>query len=72
VMNLIMNSIDAMKMCMDARVIIQVAAIRNEHRLVSVSDTGVGCPAAADQIFNVFLPQPDGTGMGLRYQPLHR
>lgn len=38
----------------------------NEHLLVSVSDTGVGLPQQADQIFNAFFTtKPNGTGMGL-------
>jgi signal transduction histidine kinase len=38
----------------------------NEELLVSVSDTGIGLPPQADQIFNAFFTtKPHGTGMGL-------
>ncbi len=38
----------------------------NEQLLVSVSDTGVGLPQQADQIFNAFFTTKlEGTGMGL-------
>jgi len=68
-MNLIMNSIDAMKDVHGTReLVIKSQHSENEHLLVSVSDTGVGLPAQqADQIFNAFFTtKPDGTGMGLR------
>jgi PAS domain S-box-containing protein len=68
-MNLIMNSIDAMKDVHGTReLVIKSQRSENEHLLVSVSDTGVGLPPQqADQIFNAFFTtKPDGTGMGLR------
>jgi signal transduction histidine kinase len=68
-MNLIMNSIDAMK-DMDGRreLIIKSQRAENEELIVSVSDTGVGLPPQqAEQIFNAFFTtKVDGTGMGLR------
>jgi PAS domain S-box-containing protein len=68
-MNLIMNSIDAMKDVGGMRELaIQSACTENEQLLVSVSDTGVGLPPhQADQIFNAFFTtKVHGTGMGLR------
>ena len=67
-MNLIMNSIDAMKDVEGAReLVIKSQAEENEQVLVSVSDTGVGLPPQqTNQIFNAFFTtKPDGTGMGL-------
>jgi PAS domain S-box-containing protein len=67
-MNLIMNSIDAMKDVDGAReLVVKSQRGENEQVLVSVSDTGVGLPPQqADQIFNAFFTtKPDGTGMGL-------
>jgi NO-binding membrane sensor protein with MHYT domain/signal transduction histidine kinase len=67
-MNLIMNSIDAMKEVDGIReVAIQSQRAEDGHLVVSVSDTGVGLPAQeASQIFNAFFTtKPDGTGMGL-------
>jgi PAS domain S-box-containing protein len=69
IMNLIMNSIDAMKDVDGTReLIIKSERAENEQLLVSVSDTGVGLPPQqADQIFNAFFTtKPYGTGMGLR------
>src|SRR5713226_4353731 len=68
-MNLIMNSIDAMKEVDGTRnLVIQSQPAENEHVMLSVSDTGVGLPAQqADQIFNAFFTtKVQGTGMGLR------
>jgi C4-dicarboxylate-specific signal transduction histidine kinase len=68
-MNLIMNSIDAMKNVDGARELaINSRLLENEEILVSVSDTGVGLPAQqVDQIFNAFFTTKlHGTGMGLR------
>jgi PAS domain S-box-containing protein len=68
-MNLIVNSIDAMKDVDGTReLIINSQRAANEHLIVSVSDTGVGLPRQqADQIFNAFFTtKPHGTGMGLR------
>jgi PAS domain S-box-containing protein len=68
-MNLIMNSIDAMKDVEGTReLIINSQRTENEQLMVSVGDTGVGLPAQqADQIFNAFFStKAHGTGMGLR------
>jgi C4-dicarboxylate-specific signal transduction histidine kinase len=68
-MNLIMNSIEAMKEVDGARELaIKSQRTDREEVLVSVSDTGVGLPRQqADQIFNAFFTtKPHGTGMGLR------
>ena len=68
-MNLIMNSIDAIKNVDGARELaINSRLLENEDILVSVSDTGVGLPPRqADQIFNAFFTTKlHGTGMGLR------
>jgi C4-dicarboxylate-specific signal transduction histidine kinase len=67
-MNLIVNSIDAMKDVDGAReLVVKSQRAENEQVLVSVSDTGVGLPPQqADRIFNAFFTtKPDGTGMGL-------
>lgn len=68
-MNLIMNSIDAMKSVDGTRELAIISRpLENEEILVSVSDTGVGLPLQqADQIFNAFFTTKlHGTGMGLR------
>jgi signal transduction histidine kinase len=68
-MNLIINSIDAMKDVEGTREIaITSQRAENEQLQVSVSDTGIGLPSQrADQIFNAFFTtKPHGTGMGLR------
>ncbi len=68
-MNLIMNSIDAMKAVDGTRELaIKSQRTENEEVLVSVSDTGVGLPPQqSDQIFNAFFTtKPHGIGMGLR------
>jgi C4-dicarboxylate-specific signal transduction histidine kinase len=68
-MNLIMNSIDAMRDVNGTRELtIQSQRGKNEELVVSVNDTGVGVPPQqADQIFNAFFTtKPHGTGMGLR------
>jgi C4-dicarboxylate-specific signal transduction histidine kinase len=67
-MNLIMNSIDAMREVDGARGLgIKSQRAEDGYLLVSVSDTGVGLPSQeASQIFNAFFTtKPDGTGMGL-------
>jgi PAS domain S-box-containing protein len=69
IVNLIMNSIDAMKDVDGTRELtIKSQRAENEQLLVSVSDTGVGLPPQqADQIFNAFFTTKlHGTGMGLR------
>jgi PAS domain S-box-containing protein len=68
-MNLMMNSIDAMREVDGTReLVIHSQRGKNEELVVSVSDTGVGLPAQpADQIFDAFFTtKPHGTGMGLR------
>jgi len=68
-MNLIMNSIDAMKDVAGTRELaIKSQRAENGQVLVSVSDTGVGLPPQqVDQIFNAFFTtKVHGTGMGLR------
>jgi len=67
-MNLLMNSTDAMKDVDGTRELaIKSQPADNEAFVVTVSDTGVGLPLQqADQIFNAFFTtKPHGTGMGL-------
>jgi PAS domain S-box-containing protein len=67
-MNLIMNSIDAMKNLDGTREIsIKSQRTENEHIQLSVSDTGVGLPVQqADLIFKAFFTtKVQGIGMGL-------
>jgi signal transduction histidine kinase len=68
-MNLMINSIDAMKGG-DAKRELTIKSTRteNDELMVSVSDTGMGLPPQqADQIFNAFFTtKSHGTGMGLR------
>ncbi|HET6142320.1 MAG TPA: PAS domain-containing protein [Candidatus Acidoferrales bacterium] len=69
VMNLIVNSIDAMKDMAEKReIVITSQRMENEHITVSISDNGMGLPPQQeDQIFNAFFTtKPHGTGMGLR------
>jgi signal transduction histidine kinase len=69
VMNLMTNSIEAMKTVDGMRELaINSQRVENEQLLVSVCDTGVGLPPKqADQIFDAFFTtKPNGTGMGLR------
>jgi signal transduction histidine kinase len=68
-MNLIVNSIDAMKEGTGSRELtINSYRGENEEIVVSVSDTGIGIPPEqVDKIFNPFFTtKPQGTGMGLR------
>jgi NO-binding membrane sensor protein with MHYT domain len=68
VMNLITNSIDAMKDVDGARALtIKSQSAEPGQLTVCVSDTGVGLPAEhADQIFRAFFTtKAHGTGMGL-------
>jgi signal transduction histidine kinase len=68
-MNLIVNSIDAMKDVDGIReMVIKSQRAENEQILVSVSDTGIGLPPQlAEKIFDPFFTtKPHGTGMGLR------
>jgi PAS domain S-box-containing protein len=68
-MNLMINSIDAMK-DVDGMRELAIKSQRAEHEeiVVSVTDSGVGLPSQhAEQIFNAFFTtKPHGTGMGLR------
>jgi signal transduction histidine kinase len=68
-MNLMMNSIDAMKDVDGTReLVIQSQCGGDGEVQISVSDTGVGLPPQqADKIFNAFFTtKAHGTGMGLR------
>jgi PAS domain S-box-containing protein len=67
-MNLMMNSIDAMKIVDGKReLIIQSQCGEDGQVLISVSDSGVGLPQQADKIFDAFFStKSHGTGMGLR------
>ena len=66
-MNLIMNSIDAMKDVNGARdLAVTSRRGENEQILLSVCDSGVGLPPNTDQIFNAFFTtKTHGIGMGL-------
>jgi PAS domain S-box-containing protein len=67
-MNLIMNSIDAMNDVDGTReIMIKSQPTENGQVQISISDTGVGLPPQTDQIFNAFFTtKTHGTGMGLR------
>jgi PAS domain S-box-containing protein len=68
-MNLIVNSLEAMKDVEGIRELaIKSQRGEDEQLLVSVSDTGTGFPPQlAEQIFDPFFTtKPHGTGMGLR------
>jgi len=68
-MNLIVNSIEAMKDVDGIReMVIKSQRAENEQILVTVSDTGIGfSPQLAERIFDPFFTtKPLGTGMGLR------
>jgi signal transduction histidine kinase len=67
-MNLINNSIEAMKDVKGTRELtITSQRTDTQQLMVCVSDTGVGLPSQqADKIFNAFFTtKPQGTGMGL-------
>jgi PAS domain S-box-containing protein len=66
-MNLMANSIDAMKEIDGARELTLVSRRDGSGQvLVSVSDNGVGLPTEVEQIFNAFFTtKPHGIGMGL-------
>jgi C4-dicarboxylate-specific signal transduction histidine kinase len=68
VMNLIVNSIEAMKDVDGTRVLaIKSQRADKQQLMVSVSDTGVGLPQGPHQIFEAFFTTKlHGTGMGLR------
>ena len=67
-MNLMTNGMDAMQDVDGMRELIICSQQSDDGQLmISVSDTGVGLPRQADQIFNAFFTtKPQGTGMGLR------
>jgi signal transduction histidine kinase len=67
-MNLMMNSIEAMKDVQGTRELtVKSQPGQDRELLISIRDTGVGLPPQADQIFNSFFTtKHDGTGMGLR------
>src|SRR6202035_329161 len=68
-MNLMMNSIEAMKDADGPReLIIRSQTTADGQLRVSISDTGVGLPPQqANKIFDAFFTtKPQGTGMGLR------
>jgi signal transduction histidine kinase len=66
-MNLMLNGVDAMKdMNAGGELTITSRQSENGELLISVSDTGVGLPQQADQIFNAFFTtKVQGIGMGL-------
>jgi PAS domain S-box-containing protein len=69
VMNLIMNSIDAMKEIDQTRELaIRSRLAEDRHLIISISDTGEGLPQQQkDKIFDAFFTtKPHGIGMGLR------
>jgi signal transduction histidine kinase len=65
-MNLMLNSIDAMKET-GGVLTIRMERYEGGQVLISVSDTGVGLPSGrADEIFDAFFTtKPQGSGMGL-------
>jgi signal transduction histidine kinase len=67
-MNLMMNSIDAMKDVDGTHELMIESQCEDGQVLISVSDTGVGLPPEqSDKIFNAFFTtKTHGTGMGLR------
>jgi PAS domain S-box-containing protein len=67
-MNLMLNSIEAMKdVGSQGELVIKSQQLNDGELLISVSDTGVGLPPEiADRIFDAFFTtKPQGTGMGL-------
>ena len=67
-MNLMLNSIDAMKdVCTGRELPIRSQRVKQGQLLISVSDTGVGLPPQQpEQIFSAFFTtKAHGTGMGL-------
>jgi len=68
IVNLVMNSIDAMKGAEGVRELaVKTARASEEEIVVSFADTGLGLPSPdAEKIFDTFFTtKPDGTGMGL-------
>ena len=69
IMNLMMNSFDAMKNVDRKReLVIRSRRTEDQYLMVSVSDSGVGLPSEqANQIFDAFFTtKSQGLGMGLR------
>jgi PAS domain S-box-containing protein len=69
IMNLIMNSVDAMKNVDRAReLVIRSWRAEDQYLMISISDSGVGLPSEqANQIFDAFFTtKSHGLGMGLR------
>jgi PAS domain S-box-containing protein len=66
-MNLMLNSIDAMKETGGGELTIRSGLNPEGQLLISISDTGVGLPAEnSERIFDAFhTTKPQGTGMGL-------
>ena len=66
-MNLMLNSVDAMKESVRGRVLTIKSDVCNDQLLISVRDTGVGLPpGTAEHIFDTFYTTKlNGTGMGL-------
>jgi len=69
ILNLIMNSIEAMSTVMDRPRVLEISAelVDGDSLLVAVEDTGPGLdPAIAGRIFDSFFTtKPNGMGMGL-------
>jgi signal transduction histidine kinase len=64
-MNLLLNAIEAMKES-GGEVTVTSQRDPDGQLLIAVSDSGVGLPDKADQIFNAFFTtKPQGSGMGL-------
>src|SRR6202000_1223690 len=68
IMNLIVNSFEAMRDCEGTREIAIRTHLDEDQIHISVSDTGIGFPPQhAEQIFDPFFTtKTNGTGMGLR------
>jgi C4-dicarboxylate-specific signal transduction histidine kinase len=68
IMNLIVNSIEAMKEVDGRReLVLKSQGAEKQQITVSVSDTGVGLPQGPNRIFDAFFTTKlHGTGMGLR------
>jgi PAS domain S-box-containing protein len=69
VMNLIVNSIEAMKDSNDiGEIVVKTQRTENRQVLVTIIDTGMGIPPLHEnQIFDAFFStKPQGIGMGLR------
>lgn len=66
-MNLMLNSVDAMKESVRSRVLTIKSELCNDQLLISVRDTGVGLPpGTTEHVFDTFYTtKVNGTGMGL-------